>query len=483
TLFPTRRSSDLHRGQDSAGLGIISNGAFTLHRELGLVDTALKDVNHSGAGVAIGHVRYPTIGGGRKEDAQPFFSRQPGIIMAHNGNVINYNEVKELLKERSINLSSTCDVEPILYIFCEEMIKIKKRNHNYEDVVKALKETFKIVKGAYSITAGMILDGKPTLFCAREPFGIRPAVWGRKNGSFICASESACLDIIDAELMGDVGAGEVMFFRTGEEPKSFVIDKQGVAPCVFENVYFARPDSISNGRSIYLSRIDLGRVLGREFLTKNINVDIVTPVPDTSIPAALSLSEVIGKPFREGLIKNRYAARTFIMPTQSSREDALRIKLNPIVSQIRDKKILLVDDSIVRGTTLKRMVALLKEKGKVKEVHVAIHCPPVLNPCYYGIDMSVKEDLIAHRKKVKLGMDNKFALNINEQRLLEAAIAEHLGADSVTYLSIDGLNEIFGKERCAACFDGQYPIKIEEKYSEEIRKDRLCISSCNSVNS
>jgi len=469
-----------HRGQDSAGIGIISDdGTFLLHRDLGYVDAALKPVNHTGGGVAIGHVRYPTIGGGIREDAQPFFCRQPGVLIAHNGNVINYNEVKEILNKRSISLSSSCDVEPILYIFCEEMMKLKGNGHSYTDVVKALKETFKVVKGAYSIVCSMMLDGKPTLFCARDPFGVRPAVWGRKNGSYACASESVCLDVIDVELKGDIGAGEVMFFRPGEEPKSYVIDKQGSAPCVFESIYFARPDSISGGSSIYSSRIDLGRVLGLEFMTKNIDIDVVTPVPDTSIPAALAMAEVIGKPYREGLIKNRYVARTFIMPTQSSRENALRVKLNPIASQIKNKKVLLVDDSIVRGTTLRRIVALLKEKGKVKEIHVAIHCPPVLNPCFYGIDMSVQEDLVAHKKKTKLGLDDKQILTMKGQRKLEAAIATHLGADSVTYLSTEGLNQIFGKQRCAACFDGAYPIKIDKKYIEEIRRDRLCISSCS----
>ena len=469
-----------HRGQDSAGIGVVTENTFSHHKALGYVTTALEEFKYNGAGVAIGHVRYPTIGGGRREDAQPFFSRQPGVIMAHNGNIINFNELKIQLKKHSINLSSKCDVEPVLYAFCEQMMKIREEGHTIYDAVIALKETYKEVKGAFSLVAGLILDGKPTLFCAKDPFGIRPAVWGKKGNEYICASESVCLDAIDAEFCGDVQPGEVMFFRTGEAPITHVVEKRGSAPCVFENIYFARPDSISNGQSIYETRIALGKALGKEILEKNLDIDVVTPIPDTSVPAAFSIAEIIKKPFREGLTKNRYSARTFIMPDQATRENALRLKLNPIKSQIAGKKILLVDDSIVRGTTLKRMVQLLREKGGVKEVHLAIHCPPVLNPCFYGIDISVQNDLVAHVERVKLGLGNKSILTKEEHRKLEEKIAECLGADSLTYLSIGGLNDVFGSQRCAACFDGKYPVEIDSSYADDIIRDRLKIScSCN----
>jgi len=472
-----------HRGQDSAGIGVVREDGFSHHKALGYVTTALEEFNYNGPGIAIGHVRYPTIGGGRREDAQPFFSRQPGVIMAHNGNIINFNELKKKLKKHSINLSSKCDVEPVLYTFCEKMMDIKKEGHTIDDAVLALKETYKEVKGAFAIAAALILDGKPTLFCARDPYGIRPAVWGKLKNEYMCASESVCLDAIDAELCGDVPPGEVMFFRMGEKPISYLIDKKGFAPCVFENIYFARPDSVSNGKSVYDTRIEFGKALGKELLKKKINVDVVTPVPDTSVPAALAIAEAIKKPFREGLTKNRYSARTFIMPDQTTRENALRLKLNPIKSQLEGKSILLVDDSIVRGTTLKRMVKLLRDKGKVKEVHLAIHCPPVLNPCFYGIDISVQEDLVAHRKRKTLGYGTKSILTIEEQRALEEKVADCLGADSLTYLSIAGLNSAFGKERCAACFDGEYPLEIDANYAEDIRKDRLkksCSFNCAS---
>ncbi len=465
-----------HRGQDSAGIGIVCDSGFFLHKDLGYVVAALEPVTYNGAGAAVGHVRYPTIGGGIREDAQPFFSRQPGTMMAHNGNLINVKELRDLLNKHSVSLSSNCDVEPILYIFCLEMMKIRQEGHTIYDAVIALKETYKHIKGAFSVSAVMMLDGKPTLLCARDPYGIRPAVWGEKNGEYICASESVCLDAVDFELKGDIAPGEVMFFRLGETPQQHVVEKRGKAPCVFENIYFARPDSVYNERSIYMSRMDLGRVLGEELIAKKIDVDVVVPVPDTSIPAALEISRVIGKPFSEGLTKNRYSNRTFIMPTQSSRENALRLKLNPIKAQTKDKKVLLVDDSIVRGTTLKRMVRLLREKGQPKEIHVAIHCPPVLNPCFYGIDMSVQEDLIAHRKSAKLGFGDKKILSIDEQRRLEESVAEHIGADSVTYLSTEGLNKVFGNERCAACFDGNYKVEVDKQYVDQIRNDRMGVS-------
>jgi len=467
-----------HRGQDSAGIGVVTENGFSHHKALGYVTAALEEFNYNGPGAAVGHVRYPTIGGGRREDAQPFFSRQPGVIMAHNGNIINFTELKSRLKKQSINLSSNCDVEPVLYTFCENMMKIKREGHTIADAVLALKDTFKEVKGAFSIVAALILDGKPTLFCVRDPFGIRPAVWGKINGEYMCASESVCLDAIDAELCGDIKPGEAMFFRTGEEPQSYLIEKGGVAPCVFENIYFARPDSISNGKSVYDTRIELGKALGKEFLAKKIDIDVVMPVPDSAVAAAHAISETIKKPYRDGLTKNRYSARTFIMPNQATREMALRLKLNPIRTQTEGKKILLVDDSIVRGTTLRRIVKLLKARGMVKEVHLAIHCPPVLNPCFYGIDISVQEDLIAHRTRTKMGIVNRSIFTVEEQRDLENRIAEHLGADSLTYLSIDGLNQVFGSQRCAACFDGKYPLEIGSNYVDDIRKDRLKTSCC-----
>ncbi|MBN1115243.1 MAG: amidophosphoribosyltransferase [Oligoflexia bacterium] len=466
-----------HRGQDAAGIGVVNENCFFVHKDPGYVVQALEGVDVKGPGVAIGHVRYPTAGMGAhiREDAQPFFCRQPGVVMVHNGNLTNCSELKKYLGDQSIYLSTGCDLEPLLYIFCDKLMKIRSTNHGIDDVVAALKETYKLIRGAFTIVAGLVIRGKPTMFCARDPYGIRPAVWGRTKDGYVCASESVSIDILDSEHKGDVGAGEVMFFREDEEPKSYLIDKKGIAPCVFESIYFARPDSIINNNSVYKTRLELGKKLGQEILSKNINVDIVSPVPDTSIPAALSIADTIGKPYAECFIKNRYSARTFIMPTQVCRENAVRLKLNPIVSQIEGKKLLLVDDSIVRGTTLKRVVSLLKTRGKAKEVHLAIHCPPVLNPCFYGIDMSIREDLVAYRETLKLGIDTTSPC-LDEQRRMEKQIAVCLGADSLTYLSIDGLNSVAGRDKCAACFDGKYPVQLSDTLIEEMRNGRKGIS-------
>lgn len=465
-----------HRGQDAAGIGmLLENGRFSVLKDLGQVTQALPSISYDGGGVSIGHVRYPTLGGSNREDAQPFFCRQPGVIMAYNGNIINYNEIKDYLKGRSIYLSSSCDMEPVLYVFSDVLMKIKASEQKASDVVAALKETYKIVKGSFSIVCAMTIDGKPTLFAARDPYGLRPGIWGQVNNGYIVASESVSIDAVNGKMQGDIPPGEVMFFRPGEKPQSYVVEKKGHNPCVFESIYFARPDAVMEGKSIYVTRIELGNRLGEEFKQKKIDVDVVVPVPDTSIPAAIAIAEVIKKPFREGFIKNRYTGRTFIMPTQKIREMALRLKLNPIIAEIKDQRILLVDDSIVRGTTLRRVVSLLREKG-AKEIHLAIHCPPVISPCFYGIDMSVKEDLIAYRECKAMGLDRNGGLSLADQRKLEERMAKTIGADSLTFLSVKGLEDIFGKERCSACFDSNYPLEVPLELEDQIRCDRIGVS-------
>lgn len=462
-----------HRGQDSAGIAYIKDdGSFFIHKDLGYASHVLKDVNYDGPGVSVGHVRYPTIGEGFRKDAQPFFCRQPGVIMAHNGNIINFEELKCILEDRSINLSSKCDVEPMLYLFSDYLMKIRPKDHTSSDVIEALKKVYKDTKGAYSFVAGLIVDGKKTLICAKGPNGIRPAIWGKIGNGYICASESVCADVIGASEIKDVNPGEVIFFRANEKPKSYIVEKRGEFPCSFEHVYFARPDSINVGKSVYEVRNALGIELGKEFLNKKIDVDFVTPVPDTSIPASLSLANIIGKPFKQVLIKNRYSARTFIMPTSLSRDNALRLKLNPIVPEMKGKKVLLLDDSMVRGATLKKVISMLKLRAKPAEIHLAIHCPPVIYPCFYGIDMSIREDLMAYRVMKDLGMKEKDLLKIENQRKLEEKIAKELKADSITFVSIEGFHKTFGKKACSACFDGNYPIPIDESIVNEIRKDR-----------
>ncbi len=347
--------------------------------------------------------------------------------------------------------------------------------HSIDDVIWALKETYKIVKGAFSIAAVLNIDSKPTLICARDSYGIRPAFWGKlENGSYICASESVCIDMLAGKCMGSINPGEMMMFRYGEEPQTFLIEKKGKTPCVFEDIYFARADSYSDDAEyIYSKRIKLGKALSKEIIRKNIKVDVVVPVPDTASPAALAVSEVLNVPFREGFIKNRYSGRTFIMPTQYSRENMLRLKLNPIISEIENKEILLVDDSLVRGTTLRRVVQILK-KSNVKKIHLAIHCPPIINPCFYGIDMSIKEELFACALLKKMGFENKTSLNKDELCELELLMAKEIGVDSLSFLSNEGLNDIYGENKCSACFDGKYPVNLSENMIKDIRANRQC---------
>ena len=467
-----------HRGQDSSGIAIASNnGNFTLHKDKGYVDKVLSNFKNNSRGIAIGHVRYPTIGAGTIEDAQPFFCRQPGIIMAHNGNIVNYKELEEELKNRSIRLSSKCDIEPVLYLLADELMKIRKKNHQILDVVVALKEVYKIVKGSFSIVAGMYIDGKPTMLCARDSFGIRPAVWGKtKTGDYMCASESVCFDLADVELMGDVPAGEVMFFRANEEPQQYVIQKSGNSFCTFEAIYFARPDSVFNNEAVYAKRRRLGVEVAREFRSKKFDIDMIVTIPDTSIPAALAMAETLNKPYKEGFIKNRYSARTFIMPDHKTRERALRLKLNPIASELDGKKILLTDDSIVRGSTLKRVISLLRNKTNVKEIHLAIHCPPVVHPCFYGIDISVQEDLIAYRHAKKHNITGK-KMTLQEHKTLEVSIAKELVADSLTFLTRENMLDVFEPTACRACFTGEYPIEVNDSLRKTVIEDRTPYSS------
>jgi len=466
-----------HRGQDSAGIGVFDGSNFAIHKEMGFVAAALANFEYDAGGVGVGHVRYATRGGATREEAQPFFCRQPGVVFSHNGNLTNNQDMIDYLKERSVILSSDCDIEPMLYIFCDMLMKTRAKDHSAYDVVYALKETYKVVKGSFSISAILKIDGKPSLICFRDPYGLRPAVWGTLGAGYVCASESVALDMVNAELKGDVAPGEVMIFTEGKEPQSYIVEKRGTRPCIFESIYFARPDSVISGKTIYSIRIDFGKKLGEQFLNKKIDVDVVAPVPDTSIPASLAMAETIKKPYRECFIKNRYSGRTFILPTQTTRESVMRLKLNPIVSEVENKKILLLDDSIVRGTTLKRVVSLLRGKG-AKEIHLAIHCPPVINPCFYGIDMSLKEDLIAYKALKSLGLHTKHTLTFEDHAKLEDYIAKQLGADSLTYLTVKGLLEVYGQDRCSACFDGEYPIEVNDKNKIELISNRVDVKSC-----
>lgn len=452
-----------HRGQDSAGIATMNESGqhFTLRRGLGNVVHALKqdDLSALVGPVGIGHVRYPTIGGGTIEDAQPFFYRQPGIIMAHNGNVTNYSELRESLLERSIHLMSHCDVEPALCEFADHLVQNKRKDHTIADALEALREVLGRVRGSFSIVAGLVLDGKPTMVVLRDPNGIRPAVIGkRSDGSWIAASESVALDVLNYDYALEPEPGEAIFLRPGEEPIRYSLNRCSSTPCVFEFIYFARPDSVMSNKSVYDSRMGFGRSLAKRFADKKISADVVIPIPDTARPAATAMAEELSLPLREGFIKNRYSGRTFIMPDQLTRNAALRLKLNPLPREIKGRRVILIDDSIVRGSTLRRVIELVRHAG-ASEVHLAIHSPPVRNPCYYGIDMSTEEELFAR----------KFDGSLED---IERDAAKELGADSLTYLDVASMDDVFQESRCAACFDGVYPQPLTQSEMKNIVGDR-----------
>jgi len=459
-----------HRGQDSSGIATIHDNRFPFLRKLGLAGQAYtaEDLTQLPGTIAVGHTRYPTAGSGNLADAQPLFYRQPGVLLAHNGNLINYDEIANRIAEQSVHLLTRCDSEPLLCDFALNLMALRTRDHTLEDAVEALTRTWSRVDGAYSIVVALILDGEETLIAARDRKGVRPSVWGARNGSFIVASETPALDALGFECQGDVGPGEAIFLRAGQTPIRKEICSEGPAPCIFEQIYFARPDSLMEGRSVYSQRLRFGRALADEWRRKALTPDVVIPIPDTSRPAAMAVAEELGVPYREGFIKNRYTGRTFIMGSQSRRKSELRLKLNPIRSEFEGRSVLLVDDSIVRGTTLARTIKLVRAMGS-SQVHLAIYSPPVLFPCYYGIDMSTCEELAAR------AFDNDppaGGLPDDRLRRLEDRFARRLGLDSLTYLSVAGMDRAWGTSRCAACFDGRYPMPLSEERKRCIEADR-----------
>jgi amidophosphoribosyltransferase len=452
-----------HRGQDSAGIAAMSadGDRFVARRGLGVVTRALgkDDLAALKGPIALGHVRYPTTGAGAIEDTQPFFYRVPGVLMAHNGNVTNYDQLRDRLLGRSIHLMSRCDVEPAMCEFADALMARRIADHTIDDAVAALDRVLMRVDGAYSLVAALKLEGRPTLVVMRDAHGFRPAViGGRTDGGWVAASESVALDIFDIDHRFEPEPGEAIFLRHGEAPIRRRLRASKPAPCVFEFIYFARPDAVMNGRSVYQVRLALGRALADRVRQKGVEADVVVPVPDTARPAATALAEDLNLKLREGFIKNRYSGRTFIMPDTVTRESALRLKLNTIPSEISGRRVLLVDDSIVRGTTLRRVVDLVRRAGATA-VHLAIHSPPVRNPCFYGIDMSTEEELFARRFE-------------GDHDTLEISAASALGADTLTYLDVARMDAAFAGPRCAACFDGCYPREVSDECRANIISDR-----------
>jgi amidophosphoribosyltransferase len=450
-----------HRGQDAAGIATIDGSRWHLHKDLGMVTAALTPelVGSMSGSVGIGHVRYPTAGGApSRQDAQPFLTRRPGIILAHNGNLTNVPEVCADLASQGMHVLSECDAEPLLLILAQELTQIRAANHTAADLVIAVRALYQRVRGAYSVVLAMHLDGQETLVAFRDPNGIRPGVYGRResDGAWMVASESVALDVLGFRKVADLPAGELLFFRAGQEAQRMVVQEGKPKPCVFERIYFARPDSVMEDGRVNRQRWRMGRQLAREWREKGLTADVVVAVPDTSRPAAMAMAEELGIPNREGFIKNRYSGRTFIMPDAATRKAALRLKLNPIREIFAGQRVLLVDDSIVRGTTMGRIVDMLRDLEPAS-VHVAIFSPPVAHPCFYGIDMPSQAELVA-------------AQHAPED--VESALCAKIGADSLTYLSLDGLQAVMGDQVCRACFDGEYCVPISETERAEIYADR-----------
>ncbi len=450
-----------HRGQDAAGLAVWDPDAkrYHMYKDLGMVTSVLTEgvVRNMPGQAAIGHVRYPTFGGSKREDAQPFLSRFPGVILCHNGNVTNVPALEDELRERGWHALSRCDSETILLVFVDELTQLSSSNHTLEHVQTALRGVMRRVGGAYSVAAVLQVDGETTLAAFRDPWGVRPAVYGRRpDGAWMVASESVALDVLGFEVVGHVPAGGMVVMRDGQEAIVLDVAPQPQRHCIFERIYFARADSVMEDGRVNSMRWRLGEQLADELTAKGIEADVVVAVPDTSRPAAMAIGERLKMPTREGFIKNRYSGRTFIMPDQTTRDAALRLKLNPIREEFEGKRVILLDDSIVRGSTMRRILRMVK-KLDPKEIHLAIFSPPVAHPCFYGIDMPSHDELIAAGRP-------------HDQ--LEAELTDYFGVDSVTYLSLEGLREVAGNNHCAACFTGEYPIAVSEEERAYILHDR-----------
>ena len=428
-----------HRGQESAGIASADGEVITFHKEMGLVaDIFSEEILARLPGhVAIGHVRYSTTGSSELKNAQPVVVdfESGSIAVAHNGNLVNAHEIKRELEVSGSIFQSTMDTEVIVHLIA------RSRKERVEDrIVDALNQ----VRGAYSL----LFMTRDRLIGVRDPHGIRPLVLGRTkgNGTVIC-SESCALDLIEADFLREVEPGEMV-----------VVDPRGVQSyrpflpaverfCIFEHVYFARPDSILGGRSVYEVRKQLGRQLARECPAK---ADIVIPVPDSGVPAALGFSEAAGLPFEMGLIRNHYVGRTFIEPQQSIRHFGVKIKLNAVRDVVGGKRVVVVDDSIVRGTTGRKIIKMIRSAG-AKEIHVRISSPPTCYPCFYGIDTPLRRDLIA-------------ATHTLEE------IATYLTSDSLGYLSMQGLHACvpnLNTTYCDACFSGNYSVPLQAEETEE----------------
>ena len=423
-----------HRGQESCGIAVSDDGVIEYHKNMGLVTEVFNNsiLDSLNGQMAISHVRYSTAGGSVLENAQPLVMRyvKGTLSVAHNGNLTNAVEIRRQLEQRGAIFQTTIDSEVICYVIARERL-------NCHSVEEAVARTMQTIKGAYSL----LVMSPRKLIAARDPHGFRPLCMGKYNGSYVFASESAALDACGAEFVRDVEPGEIVVVKDGKvnSIRPDFGDKKK-ALCIFEYIYFARSDSFIDGVSVYEARKQAGRILAREF---PVEADMVIGVPESGIDAAIGYAEESGIPYEKAIVKNSYIGRTFIKPSQKERMKSVRIKLNPVADMVKGKRVVMIDDSIVRGTTVDRIVTMLREAG-AKEVHMRISSPPFMWPCYYGTAIPSRGELIACNHTIE-------------------EITALSGADSLGYLPVESLHEMIGYAPvgfCQGCFTGQYPADI-----------------------
>jgi amidophosphoribosyltransferase len=434
-----------HRGQEAAGIVASDGGELRRAAGRGLVAEVFTPERLAGlpGALAIGHNRYATAGGAGLENVQPLLmqTKRGPLALAHNGNLVNAVSLRRSLEQEGAVFHSSSDTEVILQLAARSA---------RPDLAGSLVEALSLVRGAYCL----VVAERECVIAARDPYGFRPLSLGRlPGGEPVVASESCAFDLLGAQFERDVAPGELIVFGPGrEERSSFPLPKAAPAPCIFEYVYFARPDSQVFGRPVSAVRRGLGEQLALE---QPAEADLVVPVPDSGVPAAIGFARAAGLPFDFGLTRNHYVGRTFIEPAQAIRHFGVKVKLNPVRELIAGRRIVLVDDSLVRGTTMAKIVQLVRQAG-AREVHVRISCPPTLSPCFYGIDTPTEEELIAAR------------MSVPEIRMT-------IGADSLGYLSLQGMHRavrVSVGDFCSACFTGDYPLAVTDRaaLSEERRR-------------
>jgi len=430
-----------HRGQESAGIATIKGDSIVGYKGMGLVSDVfdMNVLQELEGRCAVGHTRYSTTGSSILTNAQPFMvrHRKKSYAVAHNGNIVNAQALKNELEEAGSIFQTTMDSEIFLHLF------VKNLGHGFEE---ALIETVSRLQGAFSF---VMLTSRGEVIGIKDPYGFRPLCLGKLNGSYVLASETCAFDLVEAEFVRELDPGEIVIISQ-DGIKSIKTPHAGQrAFCIFEFIYFARPDSTFYGKNVYLTRKAHGRCLAQE---APVEADFVMPFPDSGTYAALGYSEASGIPFEMGMIRNHYVGRTFIQPTQGMRDFGVRVKLNPIKKVLEGKDIIIIEDSVIRGTTIKTRVKALRKLG-VGKVHMRVAGPPHRFPCHYGIDFSTRGELIAAQKTVE-------------------ELREYLGLDSLHYLSIEGLLKSTGIENpeknfCKACFDGSYPVAFDENLTKE----------------